>query len=111
MDHGLTFTLREVIEKGFEARCVGADGAHYLWHKDSGLRVDSRTGTTQLRDPTELPEALCFPTRRGLEGLEETEVRSACPYARCAGSTCDTGDRGCPQRRPVCHRLTPASNL
>ena len=40
----LTYTLEDVLSKGFEARCVGPDGARYLWHGECGLRVDAFTG-------------------------------------------------------------------
>lgn len=53
---GLSCTLEDVLSKGFEARCVGPNGARYLWHGDCGLRVDAFTGrTTLLADPSALP--------------------------------------------------------
>ena len=74
MEHGLTFTLQDVVSLGFEARCVGPDGARYTWHRDVGVRVETRTGhTTLLTDPAELPDALWFPTPLGLEELETAE--------------------------------------
>ena len=72
--------------RGFEARAVGSDGARYLWHRDSGLRTDGRTGaTTLLTDPSGLPEAMWFPTMFGLEELEEARSRECAPKTR-AGS-------------------------
>ncbi len=74
MEHDLTFTLRDVVSLGFEARCVGLDGARYVWHRDSGLRVEARRGlTTLLTDPSQLPEAMWFPTQLGLKELETAE--------------------------------------
>ena len=74
MKQDLSHTLREVLSQGFEARCVGPDGARYLWHQGCGLRVDARAGTTTLlSDPSALPEAPWFPTTFGLQELEEAE--------------------------------------
>ena len=71
MDHLVAFTLKEVVTMGFEARCVGPDGSRYLWHGDSGLRVETRTGfTTLVTDPKVLPQSLWFPTRLGLSELD-----------------------------------------
>ncbi len=78
---GLSCTLADVLSKGFEARCVGPDGARYLWHGDCGLRVDAFTGrTTLLADPSALPVGgEWFPTSLGLVELHEaaTSDRSA----------------------------------
>ncbi len=71
VDHLVAFSLRDVVRMGFEARCVGPDGSRYLWHGESGLRVETRTGyTTLVTDPTTLPDSLWFPTRLGLTELE-----------------------------------------
>jgi hypothetical protein len=71
VDHLVAFDLRDVVSMGFEARCVGPDGSRYLWHGESGLRVDTRTGFTSLvTDPTTLPESLWFPTRLGIAELD-----------------------------------------
>jgi hypothetical protein len=71
LDHLVAFNLREVVSMGFEARCVGPDGSRYLWHGESGLRVDTRTGlTTLVTDPSTLPESLWFPTRLGIAELD-----------------------------------------
>ena len=46
------FTLVEVIEGRFEARCVSDDGTRYLWHRDVGIKVDPHTlATTLINDP------------------------------------------------------------
>jgi hypothetical protein len=76
----LTFTLHDVVTRGFEARCVGPDGARYLWHRDFGLRVEARTGrTTLIADPAVLPEGTWIPTTLGLRELKEAEDQ------RCTG--------------------------
>lgn len=70
MNQQTVFTMQDVVSRGFEARCVGPDGARYLWHGESGLRVESRTGrTTLLTDSAGLPDGLWFPTSLGLEEL------------------------------------------
>ena len=68
--HG--YTLDEVIAKGFEARCVGVDGARYLWHGVEGLKVDVRhCTTTMLSDPARLPNGPWLPTELGAAELGE----------------------------------------
>lgn len=75
-----TYTLAEVLRRGFEARCVGPDGCRYLWHGAFGLRVEPRSGrTTLLRDPAALPEEMWVPTRFGLKVLEEMESADRSP--------------------------------
>jgi hypothetical protein len=75
--HLSTFTLQDVLLRGFEAACVGPDGSRYLWHGASGLRLEARTGrTTLLTDAAVLPEGEWIPTALGLEELGET-VRPA----------------------------------
>ncbi len=72
MQDDLICTLQDVLALGFEAWLVGADGAHYLWHGETGLRVDPHAGrTTMLTDPDELPPGLWTPTRLGLDELDE----------------------------------------
>ncbi len=74
MDHLVAFNVRDVVRKGFEARCVGPDGSRYLWHGDSGLRVAPRTGyATVVTDPAALPDSAWFPTRLGLKELERMD--------------------------------------
>lgn len=80
VDHLVAFSLRDVVRMGFEARCVGPDGSRYLWHGESGLRVETRTGcstlvtragcSTLVSDPNALPDSLRSPTRLGLAELE-----------------------------------------
>ncbi len=73
MSQDLTYTLEDVLSKGFEARAVGPDGARYLWHGGCGLRADALTRrTTLLTDPSALPEGEWFPTALGLAELRET---------------------------------------
>jgi len=73
-DH--TYTRHEVISLGFEARCVGVDGARYIWHRNVGMRVEPPTGrTTLLSDPAKLPGGVWFPTPLGLE-----ELATACEF-------------------------------
>jgi hypothetical protein len=65
-----TFQLSEVLRLGFEARCVGADGARYLWHDGCGLRVDPSTlAVTLLTDPARLPKRPWTATELGEEEL------------------------------------------
>jgi len=72
------YTVHEVISRGFEARCVGPDGARYLWHSDSGLRVEYATGrTTLITNPAQLPEGVWLPTPFGPEELATPAVPSA----------------------------------
>jgi hypothetical protein len=67
-----TYSLKEVLAGGFEARCVGLEGVRYLWCQGTGLRVDPRThATTLVCDPSALPEAGWFATRFGLRHLAE----------------------------------------
>jgi len=76
--HPATFTRQEVLAGGFEARCVGVDGARYIWHGDLGLRADSRAGSTLLlTDPARLPEGPWFATALGEEELQEGCSRAA----------------------------------
>jgi hypothetical protein len=66
------YTRTEVVERGFEARCVDVDGARYLWHGASGLRVDPRTHvTTLIMNPEKLPEGPWTATELGEEELRE----------------------------------------
>jgi len=74
MEHDCTYTRDEVLRVGFEARCVGVDGARYVCHGDRGLRVDSRTGTTTLiMDSANLPEGPWIATRLGQEEIAAAE--------------------------------------
>lgn len=71
MDDEQTFTLRDVVTKGFEAQCVARDGHRYFWHRNFGVRVDTRNGrATLLTDPGELPDVTWHATSTGLKELE-----------------------------------------
>ena len=72
-----TFSLSDVVSKGFEARCVAADGALYFWHRDFGVRVEKRTGeATLLTDPSALPDARWVATSLGVKELEAAASKS-----------------------------------
>lgn len=72
MEHDCTYTRDDVLRLGFEARCVGVDGARYIWHDDSGLRIDPRTCTTTLiTNPAKLPEGPWIATKLGKEEMRE----------------------------------------
>lgn len=74
MDDRRAYTLREVDDLGFEARCVGSDGARYLWHDGCGLRVDRHNCmTTLVIDSSLLPAGPWFPTSFGCEQLAERQ--------------------------------------
>jgi hypothetical protein len=67
-----TYPLDDVLRHGFEARCLDADGARYLWHGTCGLRVDPGTDKTVLMaDPADLPEGPWVATAWGKEEIEE----------------------------------------
>jgi len=81
-----TFDLSDVVSKGFEASCVGRDGALYFWHGTFGVKVDRRTGkATLLTDPRALPDMAWMPTSLGAEELEaavaKDESRGSRPAA------------------------------
>ena len=66
-----TFSLSDVVSKGFEASCMAEDGALYFWHRDFGVRVEKRTGeATLLTDPSALPEARWVATSLGAKELD-----------------------------------------
>lgn len=76
-----TYSLADVLAKGFEARSVGPDGTRYLWCQGSGLRVDMRThATTLVSDPAALPDVGWFATRFGLRQLAEARNDGTEPY-------------------------------
>lgn len=99
IDH--TYTLEEVLALDFEARCVGPDGARYLWHKGLGLRVERESGeTTLIWDPARLPAAGWSPTRLGLEELAAGEDDESAPAgAERPGDRDGSGDRLPPEPR------------
>jgi hypothetical protein len=73
MENERTFTLRDVVTMGFEAQCIGKDGARYFWHRRFGVRVDMRTGkATLLTDPALLPDVTWHATSTGLKELKAT---------------------------------------
>ena len=66
------FTRTEVTARGFEASCIDATGVRFLWHLDSGLRVDAQAGSTMLiTDPAALPEGPWSATSLGEEELRD----------------------------------------
>ncbi len=72
-----TFSLSDVVSKGFEASCMAEDGALYFWHRDFGVRVEKRTGeATLLTDPSALPEARWVATSLGAKELEAAASKS-----------------------------------
>jgi hypothetical protein len=74
VEHGVSFTLRDVVAMGFEASCVALDGTRYFWRRTFGVRVDTRRGeTTLLTDPASLPDIAWFPTSLGRKQLEAAE--------------------------------------
>ncbi len=67
-----TFSLSDVVTKGFEAHCTARDGAVYFWHRNFGVRIEKRTGkTTLLTDPAALPDVRWAATSVGAKELEE----------------------------------------
>jgi hypothetical protein len=74
LKHDCSFTRDDVLRLGFEARCVGVDGARYLWHGERGLRVDARTGTTLLMDHASLPDGPWIATAWGEEEIAAGET-------------------------------------
>lgn len=76
-----TYSLEEVLSRGFEARCVGPDGTRYLWCQGSGLRVDPHTNETMLlTDATRLLDGPWLPTSFGLRQLAEDGADAAAVY-------------------------------
>lgn len=69
------YSLREVIELGFEARCTTPEGSRYLWHQGEGLRYEQQAGrTTLLTSPSRLPAGPWFPTELGSRELAESSA-------------------------------------
>jgi hypothetical protein len=66
-----TFSLGDVVSKGFEARCVAEDGTLYFWHRNYGVRIEKRSGkATLLTDPSALPDARWVATSLGARELK-----------------------------------------
>ena len=71
-----TFSLSDVVSKGFEASCIADDGALYFWHRNFGVRIERRSGrATLLTDPTALPDARWVATSLGAKELEAASKR------------------------------------
>lgn len=65
------FSLSDVIARGFEASCVGSDGALYFWHRNFGVRIDTHSSKMSLlTDPKTLPDTSWTATRLGMKELE-----------------------------------------
>ncbi len=73
MGHVRSYTRDEVLRLGFEAFCMGIDGAHYLWHGECGLIEDPETGTRLLLDPAEMPDRKWVATPWGEMELAEVQ--------------------------------------
>jgi hypothetical protein len=72
-----TFSLSEVVARGFEASCVGRDRAVYFWHRNFGVRIERRTGRAQLlTDPSVLPDMAWMPTSVGAKELEAATAKT-----------------------------------
>ena len=72
-----TFSLSDVVSKGFEASCSAKDGELYFWHRNFGVRIERRTGkATLLTDPTALPEARWVATSLGAKELKAAASKS-----------------------------------
>ena len=72
-----TFSLSDVVSKGFEATYTAKDGTLYFWHRNFGVKVEKRTGkATLLTDPDGLPEARWVATSLGAKELEAAASKS-----------------------------------
>jgi hypothetical protein len=71
LKHARTYTRDDVLRLGFEALCMGVDGARYLWHGGSGLRVDPESGTRLLTNPADMPDREWVATAWGEEELAQ----------------------------------------
>ena len=71
MENAHAYTRDDVLRLGFEARCLGADGARYLWHGKYGLRKDPDAGTRLLLDPVDMPDVQWMATAWGEEELAQ----------------------------------------
>lgn len=77
MDRERTFSLSDVVAKGFEATCIAKDGAVYFWHRNFGVRIEKRSGkSTLLTDPAALPDVPWVATTLGAKELEAAASRS-----------------------------------
>ncbi len=70
-----TYARRDVVSLGFEACCIDAHGARWLWHDDMGVRADpSGLVTTLITDPARLPEGPWVLTDLGQRELRDGEI-------------------------------------
>ncbi|HZL63644.1 MAG TPA: hypothetical protein VFD50_01690 [Thermoleophilia bacterium] len=74
MEQVHTYTRDDVLRLGFEALCMGVDGARYLWHGECGLIEDPQTGTRLLMDPADMPDRQWVATAWGQEELAEVQA-------------------------------------
>jgi hypothetical protein len=66
-----TFSLSDVVSKGFEATYTAKDGTLYFWHRNFGVKIEKRTGkATLLTDPDGLPETRWVATSLGAKELQ-----------------------------------------
>ena len=66
-----SYSLKEVVSLGFEACAHDGDHTVYFWHHHWGVRIERRTGKTQLlTDPSFLPDLPWRPTSAGVHQLE-----------------------------------------
>ncbi len=81
-----TFNLSDVISEGFEARCLAEDGVYYFWHRNYGVRIESRTGkATLLTDSSALPDGPWLATRLGAKELAAAESLRRQPHEQASG--------------------------
>ena len=73
MEQARTYTRDDVLRLGFEALCMGVDGARYLWHGQYGLIEDPDTGTRLLLDPAAMPDRQWIATEWGEQELAEVQ--------------------------------------
>ena len=77
MKRDLTFSLSDVVSKGFEATYTAKDGTLYFWHRNFGVKIEKRTGkSTLLTDPGGLPEARWVATSLGAMELKAAASKS-----------------------------------
>jgi hypothetical protein len=72
-----TYSLGEVIARGFEARCTTPNGILYFWHGNYGIRIHPRKGqATLLTDPIAAPTSHWTATRLGTSELAAASSRT-----------------------------------
>jgi hypothetical protein len=84
-----SYSKKEMLAGGFEARCDLPDGTRYLWHGGEGIRVDSADRVRWLGDPASLPDGDWYPTELGEAeiGGSQTPRPVRTPRPRQAGGT------------------------